>query len=139
MKQEDKAWFEWQKVKAQIIPLKVKLRELMIRETELASKLVQELQAQPTAPLTRRQMEIVNLIKTHPTFTNKELAEVLFVSERTVKFHVSIILQRYAVRTKQELVMRFFEGKKGAEQNADIITYRAAHGPGGHERKRTVA
>lgn len=138
MKRRDLAWFKWQEVKAQILPLKVKLRELMIRESELASKLVQELQAQPSAPLTRRQMEIVNLVKTHPTFTNKEMAEVLFVSERTVKFHISVIIQRYGVRTKNELVMRFFEGKKGAEPNADIITYRAAHGPGEHARKRTA-
>lgn len=56
----------------------------------------------PTSPLTRRELELLTLVK--KGFTNKQIAEALFVSERTVKFHVTSILSKLFASTRTEAV-----------------------------------
>lgn len=135
MKLKDSDWQKWHRVKTEIAQIQLKLRELMVLEAELAAKLVLQLQLHPLVPLSKRQMEVVNLLKTYPMFSNKELAGVLFVTERTVKFHISSILQRYGVRTRKELFLRCFKAVNKGERDAEVITYRAVNGP---EHARTA-
>ncbi len=52
--------------------------------------------------LTRREEEVLSgLMK---SFSNKEIAATLNLSERTVKFHVSSLLSKFRVRGRMELV-----------------------------------
>jgi two-component system NarL family sensor kinase len=56
----------------------------------------------PESPLTKREMEVLALIqKGH---TNGQIAEQLFISERTVKFHVTAILSKLYAETRTEAV-----------------------------------
>jgi len=56
----------------------------------------------PATPLTKRELELLALVK--KGFTNKQIAETLFISERTVKFHITSILSKLFARTRTEAV-----------------------------------
>lgn len=51
--------------------------------------------------ITRRQAEVLEYIKQHKT--NKEIAAALNISERTVKFHVSELLQKFDYQHRSQL------------------------------------
>jgi DNA-binding CsgD family transcriptional regulator len=61
------------------------------------------------AGLTRRQSEILELIS--EGLTNKEIADKLFLSTRTVDMHVSNILQRLNCRTRIDAINKARELK----------------------------
>lgn len=52
--------------------------------------------------LTARQIEILQLVA--QGMQNKEIAETLFVSEHTIKYHISEILQRLQVKNRDQAV-----------------------------------
>lgn len=54
--------------------------------------------------LTKRQQEIFNLV-TRRGLSNKKIAQVLNISESTVKVHVSAILKEYRVRNRTQLAV----------------------------------
>jgi DNA-binding CsgD family transcriptional regulator len=56
----------------------------------------------PASPLTNRELEVLALVK--KGYTNKQAAEQLFISERTIKFHISSILSKLLARTRTEAV-----------------------------------
>jgi DNA-binding NarL/FixJ family response regulator len=56
----------------------------------------------PASPLTRRELELLSLVR--QGFTNKQVAGRLFISERTVKFHVTAILSKLYASTRTEAV-----------------------------------
>lgn len=55
--------------------------------------------------LSRRENEIVQML--FKTWSNKEIANELNISERTVKFHVSNLLQKFGVHSRMELVLSY--------------------------------
>lgn len=56
----------------------------------------------PFSPLSNRELEVIELVqKGH---TNKQIADFLFISERTVKFHISSILSKLQAKTRTEAV-----------------------------------
>lgn len=74
-------------------------------EPVVATKLLRQLRDDPDA-LTRRESEVLQLVA--QGHSNKKVAKTLFVSERTVKFHVSSILAKLGVsnRTQAAAVAR---------------------------------
>ncbi len=56
----------------------------------------------PEQPLTKRELEVLHLIK--KGLTNNQIGEALFITERTVKFHVTAILSKLNASTRTEAV-----------------------------------
>lgn len=56
----------------------------------------------PGPPLSPRELEVLHQLKRG--LTNKQIAEELYISERTVKFHVSAILQKLEASNRTEAV-----------------------------------
>lgn len=61
-------------------------------------------QDEATEHLTDREMEVLRLLVRGNR--NKEIAEQLIISERTVKFHVGVIFQKLSVSNRAEAVSR---------------------------------
>ena len=77
---------------------------LLLKETQEHQKfkeVIREFQY-PASPLTKREMEVLTLIKKGRT--NKQIAEQLFIAERTVKFHVTSILSKLDAESRTEAV-----------------------------------
>lgn len=56
----------------------------------------------PTSPLTARELEVLTLVR--KGYTNAQIAEQLYIAERTVKFHLSSILSKLFAKTRTEAV-----------------------------------
>jgi DNA-binding NarL/FixJ family response regulator len=72
----------------------------------IASKLIQQMQQpshpEPGEPLTVRELEVLQLLAEGQT--NRQIADRLVVTERTVKFHVSSILAKLRAGNRTEAV-----------------------------------
>ncbi|MGE3797026.1 MAG: response regulator transcription factor, partial [Thermomicrobiales bacterium] len=55
-----------------------------------------------TADLTRREQQVLDLLADHRT--NKEIADCLFISERTVETHVANVLSKLGVQSRWDAV-----------------------------------
>jgi DNA-binding NarL/FixJ family response regulator len=62
----------------------------------------QEGRSEPDSPLTPRELEVVKLIA--EAFTNKQIAETLRLSEKTVESHRANVLMKLGMRDRVELV-----------------------------------
>jgi DNA-binding NarL/FixJ family response regulator len=58
------------------------------------------------ARLSRRELQVFDALLEN--LSNKEIASRLNVSERTIKFHVSNVLAKFAVRRRADLILHFF-------------------------------
>ncbi|MCW5516940.1 LuxR C-terminal-related transcriptional regulator [Muriicola sp. Z0-33] len=56
----------------------------------------------PSSPLTHREMEILAIIK--KGHTNKQIGEQLFISQSTVKFHITSIMSKLYAKTRTQAV-----------------------------------
>lgn len=77
---------------------------LLLKETENpeASQTSSREFAYPEIPITKRELEVLKLIK--EGLTNKQIGTQLFITERTVKFHVTSILSKLNAGNRTEAV-----------------------------------
>ena len=68
--------------------------------------------------LTTRQNEILNLILDNRELINKELAAKIFISEKTIKFHLTNILRYFKLANKKELCNYFDEINKNLPEGS---------------------
>src|SRR4029077_5048983 len=81
-----------------------------------ATQLIQTCsEAKLPVPLSRRQQELLSAVAQN--LTNKEIAGRLNVSVRTVKFHVSALLEKFEVRGRVDLML----------EAADLFSQEAVH------------
>ena len=95
----------------------IKVNEALKKASELKKDiraLLQETQAQertsktinklhyPEPPITKRELEVLRLIK--KGLTNEEIGKQLFITERTVKFHITAILSKLNASNRTEAV-----------------------------------
>ena len=59
------------------------------------------------ANISRREHEVLDLLLDN--LCNKEIASKLFISERTVKFHVSNLLSKFGVRRRADLIVLWMQ------------------------------
>jgi DNA-binding CsgD family transcriptional regulator len=85
---------------------------LMGRATQLIQSCAE---AKLPVPLSRRQQEVLTAVAQN--LTNKEIAGRLNVSVRTVKFHVSALLEKFEVRGRVDLML----------EAADLLSRDAVH------------
>ena len=62
--------------------------------------------ASARARLSRREQQVLDALLEN--LANKEIAVRLNITERTVKFHVSNVLAKFAVRRRADLILQFF-------------------------------
>lgn len=65
------------------------------------------LRAHSTSELSRREQEVLSSLLEN--LANKEIAERLHISERTVKFHVSNLLAKFGVRRRADLILLCYQ------------------------------
>lgn len=79
--------------------------DLVNRLAGRATKLMQSCIESPySVSLSRRQQEALRGVEEN--FSNKEIASKLNLSERTVKFHVSALLEKFEVRNRGSLILQ---------------------------------
>jgi DNA-binding NarL/FixJ family response regulator len=89
-------------------------------DTILGTTSAHRLSMNPPAELSRREQEVLNLLLGN--LANKELADRLHVTERTVKFHVSNLLAKFGVRRRADLILLCYQ------RRGDVIPSTAAPG-----------
>jgi DNA-binding CsgD family transcriptional regulator len=62
------------------------------------------------ASLSRREREVLDSLLEN--VSNKEIAAKLNISERTVKFHVSKLLNKFGVRRRADLILLCYQRKE---------------------------
>jgi DNA-binding CsgD family transcriptional regulator len=84
----------------------------------LTEKLIQDCQMfQSPVQLTRREKEVLHEVL--QVFSNKEIAEKVHISVRTVKFHVSALLTKFGVASRMDLMRKtadLFPGEKNSTE-----------------------
>jgi len=96
----DEALRELKNLSEQLLGLS---RQTMADLGESSSSSYQEHPFQyPSTPLTNREMEVLELLKAGKT--NKAIATELYISERTVKFHVSTLLSKLNAQNRTDAV-----------------------------------
>lgn len=88
---------EFDAVEAEIQKAREDLTEALEKRTRLRIKMLASVN-KTSVPLSRREIDIVGLLNQKKT--NKEIANALNISERTVKFHVGNILRKAEVGTR---------------------------------------
>ena len=85
-------------------------RDLLSRfiDANLGSMRGRRIQPSP-ANLSQREREVLNALLEN--LANKETGDKLHISERTVKFHVSSLLEKFSVRRRTDLILLCFQDR----------------------------
>ncbi|UOF79035.1 response regulator containing a cheY-like receiver [Caudoviricetes sp.] len=60
--------------------------------------------------LSNREVEVANMV--YKGMSNREIANALFITEKTVKFHVTHIFKKYKLRSRAQLIVKMIELEK---------------------------
>ena len=83
-------------------------RDLLSRFIDSNLGVMRGRQVKPSpANITLREREVLNALLEN--LANKEIADRLNISERTVKFHVSSLLEKFSVRRRADLILLCFQ------------------------------
>lgn len=82
--------------------LREQLRLLLTETEQYESSSSQSKFSYPEMPLTKRELEVLTLIK--KGLTNEQIGKQLYITERTVKFHVTAILSKLHADNRTEAV-----------------------------------
>ena len=74
--------------------------------------------------LSRRESEVAELVSRG--LRNMEVANALFITEKTVKFHLTKIYKKIAIKSRAQLILWCAPKMTFEEKNAPIANYRAA-------------
>lgn len=77
----------------------------------LTSTQTRRMRSDSPADLSKREQEVLNGLLEN--LANKELADRLHISERTIKFHVSNLLAKFGVRRRADLILLCYQ-RRGA-------------------------
>ena len=77
----------------------------------LTSSQTRRMRSDSPADLSKREQEVLNGVLEN--LANKELADRLHISERTIKFHVSNLLAKFGVRRRADLILLCYQ-RRGA-------------------------
>ena len=78
----------------------------------LSGSHVRRLKTDSAADLSRREQEVLNALLEN--LANKEIGSRLNISERTVKFHVSNLLNKFGVRRRADLILLCYQKRNAA-------------------------
>lgn len=107
-----KLWRQFERVTARRQQIAKEDAALRDRQNELRQLLAAELRMGSPVPLTTREREVLTVMQSEPLPANKEIADRLNISERTVKFHVGTLLAKFGAIDRRELVMKANREKK---------------------------
>jgi DNA-binding NarL/FixJ family response regulator len=74
-----------------------------------------------TAKLTRRERQLGTLLIRDHGISNKECAEVMNLSERTIKFHVSSLLAKFGLHNRGALTEALTKSSALREEAAQVV------------------
>ena len=98
-------WDRLVEIRAERKQLTDQIQHLLVEEEQVVRDCRVFLHEDPRIhELTPRELQIMELIRTEPGIPNKQIADQMNVAERTVKFHLSGILRKYAVSDKRQLM-----------------------------------
>lgn len=121
--EEPSAWSRLAALRKEKNELIAKLTEMEDREAVLRSECYVWLGNTPADLLTRRESEILVMLRDNPMFSNKDIGSRLNMTERTVKFHLTNTFSKFGVHNKRELLFAIgktsWQGKETS--NADNI------------------
>jgi two-component system, NarL family, nitrate/nitrite response regulator NarL len=80
-------------------------------DSVLAGSHSRRLKVDASADLSRREQEVLNSLLEN--LANKEIGNKLNISERTVKFHVSNLLNKFGVRRRADLILLCYQKRSG--------------------------
>jgi DNA-binding CsgD family transcriptional regulator len=95
-------------------------------EEQRPAKPAPRAQAAPDAELTGRQLEVARLVA--DGLTNRQIADKLFLSERTVETHVTNILNRLGLSSRLRLTRWLTEQKDSPSSALHVVVGRAHQG-----------
>ncbi len=78
----------------------------------------QRMKLDSSSELSRREREVLDSLLEN--LANKEIASRLNISERTVKFHVSNLLNKFGVRRRADLILLCFQQRQGQGQTVNV-------------------
>lgn len=90
--------------------MNIRFREIAIEEEKLVIDCRDWLNEGPLEELTPAQIKILGLLRNDPSLVNKELADKLNVTVRTVKFHMTNLLAKFGSTSRHEMLRKI--GKK---------------------------
>lgn len=91
---------QWKKAERRAALAAEEFAAAMKEKREARQALLNELEG-TVSGLTDREKQVLSLIR--KKLVNKEIASALNVSERTIKFHVSSLLKKFAVDSRNKL------------------------------------